>query len=79
MEKLWNVKIDGRKMDSVEIIDALLESRDIDNVNEFLCPNEDNILPLENLRNIERAAQIILDGVEAGKTFYAYEIFTRYY
>lgn len=70
MEKIWNVKIDGRKMDSGEIIDALLESRGIDNVNEFLCPNEDNILPLENLHNIERAAQIILDGVENNKTFY---------
>lgn len=72
MKKKWNIKIDGRNMDSGEIIDALLENRGIDDINAFLCPNEDNILPLENLRNIEKAAQAILDGVEEGKTFYVH-------
>lgn len=72
MEKLWNVKIDGRNMDTGEIIDCILESRGIDDIDAFLRPNEDNILPLEDLRNIEKAAQIILDGVEAGKTFYVH-------
>lgn len=72
MEKLWNVKIDGRNMDSGEIIDSILENRGIDDIDAFLRPNEDNILPLEDLRNIEKAAQIILDGVEDNKTFYVH-------
>lgn len=72
MEKIWKVKIDGREMDSGEIIDSLLENRGIDDINAFLYPNENNILPLEDLRNIERAAQIILDGVENNKVFYVH-------
>lgn len=72
MKKKWNIKIDGRGMDSGEIIDALFESRGIDDVNDFLRPSEDYILPLEELHNIEKAAQTILDGVESGKTFYVH-------
>lgn len=70
MKKEWNIKIDGRMLDSGEIIDVLLEHRKIDNIDEFLRPNESFILPLENLKNIEKAALTILDGVETGKTFY---------
>lgn len=72
MEKLWNIKIDGRDMDSGEIIDSILESRGIDDVAEFLHPSEDDMLPLEDLRNIEKAAQTILDGIDNHKTFYVH-------
>ena len=72
MEKLWNIKIDGRDMDSGEIIDSILESRGIDDVAEFLHPSEDDMLPLEDLKNIEKAAQVILDGVDVGATFLIY-------
>lgn len=64
MKKKWNVKIDGRNLDSTEIIDTLLESRGINDVTEFLHPSEDDVLPLEKLRNIDKAAQVILDGVD---------------
>lgn len=64
MKKKWNVKIDGRNLDSTEIIDTLLESRGINDVTEFLHPSEDDVLPLERLRNIDKAAQVILDGVD---------------
>lgn len=64
MKKKWNVKIDGRNLDSTEIIDTLLENRGIDDVTEFLHPSEDDVLPLEKLHNIDKAAQVILDGVD---------------
>lgn len=64
MKKKWNVKIDGRNLDSTEIIDTLLENRGIDDVTEFLHPSEDDVLPLEKLRNIDKAAQVILNGVD---------------
>lgn len=64
MKKKWNVKIDGRNLDSTEIIDTLLESRGINDVTEFLHPSEDDVLPLEKLHNIDKAAQVILDGVD---------------
>lgn len=64
MKKKWNIKIDGRNLDSTEIIDTLLESRGINDVTEFLHPSEDDVLPLEKLHNIDKAAQVILDGVD---------------
>ena len=72
MKKKWNVKIDGRILNNEEIIETLLEHRGIDNIDEFLYPNDDFILPLEDLKNIEKAALTILKGVEAGKTFYVH-------
>lgn len=72
MKKKWNIKIDGRDMDSGEIIDSILESRGIDDVAEFLHPSEDDMLPLEDLKNIEKAAQTILDGIDNNKTFYVH-------
>lgn len=72
MEKLWNIKIDGRGFEEDEIVDILLENRNIEDVNGFLYPKEDNILPLEDLRNIEKAARTILDGVENNAIFYVH-------
>ena len=64
MKKKWNVKIDGRNLDQTEVIDTLLESRGIDDVTDFLHPSDDDMLPLEKLRNIDKAAQVILNGVD---------------
>lgn len=64
MKKKWNVKIDGRNLDQTEIIDTLLESRGIDDVTDFLHPSDDDMLPLEKLRNIDKAAKVILNGVD---------------
>lgn len=64
MKKKWNIKIDGRNLDQNEIIDALLESRGIDDVTDFMHPSEDDMLPLEKLHNIDKAAQVILNGVD---------------
>jgi single-stranded-DNA-specific exonuclease len=72
MKKKWNIKIDGRGLEQDEIIDSLLSSRNIDNVGEFLHPSEEDILPLEKLHNIDKAAQMILDGVENLESFYVY-------
>ena len=73
MQKVLTAKIDGRGMeDDLEIIDAILEERGIEDLDEFLHPNEDDILPLEDLKHIEKAAQAILDGICMGETFLVY-------
>lgn len=64
MRKKWNIKIDGRGLEQDEIIDSLLSSRNIDDLDSFLHPSEDDMLPLEKLHNIDKAAQVILDGVD---------------
>lgn len=63
MKKKWNIKIDGRGLEQDEIIDSLLSSRNIEDLDSFLHPSDDDILPLEKLHNIDKAAQVILDGV----------------
>ncbi len=64
MKKNWNIKIDGRELNESEIIDALLESRGIKDVDKFLQPSEEDMLPFENLIGIEKAAKIVMDGVD---------------
>lgn len=73
MQKILTAKIDGRGMeDNLEIIDAILEERGIEDLDEFLHPNPDDILPLEDLKHIDEAAQAILDSVCMGETFLVY-------
>lgn len=70
MKKEWNIKIDGRGLEQDEIIDSLLSSRNIEDIDSFLHPSEDDMLPLEKLHNIDKAAQVILDGVDDVDTNY---------
>lgn len=60
----WNIKIDGRDMDEVEIIDALLESRGIKDIDKFLNPSEDDLIPFEKLKGLEQGYQIIQDTLD---------------
>ena len=50
MQKIWNVKIDGRGMDQLEIIESLLESRGVEDCYEFLNPSSDELIPFEKLK-----------------------------
>lgn len=72
MEKIWNVKIDGRGMDQLEIIEALLESRGVEDFYDFLNPSSNELIPFEKLKNIDRAADIILDTIDNDGTFLVY-------
>lgn len=73
MKKEWSIKIDGRGLEQDEIIDSLLSSRNIEDVVSFLHPSDDDMLPLEDLHNINKAAEVILDGVEdVNNTFLVY-------
>lgn len=47
MQKVLTAKVDGRGMeDDLEIIDAILEERGIQDLDEFLRPTEDALVPL---------------------------------
>lgn len=69
MIKNWNIKIDGRDMDHVEIIEALMESRGIDNYTKFLTPTEDDMIPFDKMQGLDEGCQIILDTIENGGKF----------
>ena len=72
MQKKWNVKYDCRGMETNEIIDVILEDRGVEDIHALLYPNEDCLIPFEKMKNIDRAAKIILDGIENNKKFLVY-------
>ena len=51
-------------MDENEIIDAILTKRNIHDKKHFLNPIENDLLPLDNLKNINVARDIVLDGIK---------------
>ena len=73
MEKVLTAKIDGRNMeDDFEIIDAILESRGIEDIGSFLRPIEEDLIPFEQLKGVEEAAQVIIDAIDNDETFMIY-------
>lgn len=48
-------------MHEAEIINALLESRGIENYDKFLTPTEDSMIPFEEMIGLENGARIVLD------------------
>lgn len=70
MIKQLTAKIDGRRMeDDFEIIEAILESRGIEDISDFLKPTEDDMIPFEELKGLDKAYQIIDDAVTMGEKF----------
>lgn len=69
MIKDWNIRIDGRNMDEVEIIDALLESREIKDRKKFLTPSAEDMVPFEKLKGLEQGYQIVQDTLDNNGEF----------
>lgn len=69
MQKVLTAKIDGRGMEDFEIVDAILESRGIDDINSFLKPSIDDMIPFDEMKGLEEAYQIIDDAIVMGEKF----------
>lgn len=69
MIKQLTAKINGIGMSDAEIIDAILESRGIDDIGEFLKPSADALIPFEEMKGLEEAYQIIDDAITMGERF----------
>lgn len=72
MEKKWTVKHDCRGMDVGEIIETILKDRGVEDVEALLYPNEDCLVPFDKMKNIDKAAKVIMNGIESGKKFLVY-------
>ena len=72
MQKKWVIKHDCRGLNTNEIINIILEDRGVEDVQALLFPNEDCLIPFSRMRNIDQAAEIILDGIKNGSKFLAY-------
>lgn len=67
-------RIDGRGMeDELEIIDAILDSRNITDVGAFLRPSEDDMVPFEEMKGLEEAYQMIEEAIIMGEKFLVHE------
>ena len=70
MLKQLSSKIDGRQMeDDFEIIEAILDSRGIEDIGDFLKPTENDMIPFEELKGLDDAYQIIDDAITMGEKF----------
>lgn len=72
MEKKWVVRHDCRGLDTNEIIDVILQDRGVEDIHALLYPDESCLIPFEQMKNIDRAAKVILDGIENNKKFLVY-------
>lgn len=68
-EKNYNILADCRGMYEQEIIDIILENRGIKDVEHFLNPREDDLLPLNSLYMVDEARKIVEEGIDNNKSF----------
>ena len=55
MKKVLKAKYDCRGMDNDEIIETILEDRKIEDIQEFLHPDENSLIPFEKIKNIDKS------------------------
>jgi single-stranded-DNA-specific exonuclease len=73
VQKILTAKINGINMeDDSEIIDSILDGRNITDVGSFLRPTEEDLIPFEKLKGVEKAAQVIVDAIDNDETFMIY-------
>ena len=72
MEKKWVVKHDCRGMETGEIIDTILADRGVEDVSALLYPDEECLIPFEEMKNIKRAANIITKNIENDGSFFVH-------
>lgn len=55
--------------DDLEIIDAILDSRGIEDIGSFLHPTEDDLVPFEKMKRLSDAYRMIDDAITMGEKF----------
>ena len=72
LKRKINVINDCRGMDNEEIIEKVFEGRNIQDMDHFLNPTQEDMLPLDSLYRIDDAAKIVIDGIKNRKKFMVY-------
>ena len=65
MKDNLNIKVDCTGMNRLEIIESLLNSRGIENEIEFLSISENDLIPFENMKNLEKGFDMLYDSIFA--------------
>lgn len=69
MKKNYKVLSDCRGMIEDEIIDTILNNREVSDRYHFLNPNENDLIPFEELKYIDKARDIVVEGIRENKRF----------
>jgi len=69
MQKIWKVINDCRGLSNLEIIENIFNSRNIENIDRFMNPTKDDLIPYEELCNIQFARDIVINGLNNNKRF----------
>lgn len=72
MQKKWTVKHDCRGLETNEVIDVILEDRGVEDLHALLYPDDECLIPFEEMKNIDRAAQIITANIVNGGSFFVH-------
>lgn len=72
MQKVINVKNDCRGMNNEEILNTIFKTRGIKNVEHFMNPKVEDLLPIDSFSRIDEASKIVLDGIKNNKRFMVY-------
>ena len=70
MKKELNIKSSGIGLFTDEIIEKILEVRGIKDVEHFMNPVEEDLIPFEKMDMIKEAADIFIEGIYKGKKFF---------
>jgi len=66
MKTKYNIKADCRGMHEIDIFDTIMQQRGIEDIEHFLNPTEEDLLPLNSLINIDKAYSILMKHIENG-------------
>lgn len=72
MQKIWKAKLDGRKWSFNKICNEILNEREIFNLDRFLYPIEEDMLPFEDFKNIKEGAFRVVESIRNKKSFFVY-------
>ena len=72
MQKKWVVKHDCRGMTANEIVNTILEDRGVEDIKSLLYPEEECLIPFEEMKNIDVAAKIITKNIENDGSFFVH-------
>lgn len=67
--KNYKVMLDCKGKSNSEIINEIFNLRKIDDIYEFITPSEKHLLGYEGFKNIDKAVNIVIDGINNNKKF----------
>lgn len=72
MKKIWKVETDGRNLSNSDIVESVFDNRGIENIDHFLKPREEDLIQFNNLHNIDKAYNVVANGIDNNKSFLVY-------